>query len=113
MDRFWQVGTDGELGRGRIENFPDGTWMTSFPPPPGFDGYENTPFDGDNWYERICTAEEVELLEAAAAGAEAEVAGIIAFAGAQRERFFARLRRDLGQELPVPAAQASPETTGT
>ena len=42
-------------------------WMTDFPPPPGFTGHENRPYDelgDDNSYERECTPEEVALLEA-------------------------------------------------
>ena len=46
--------------------------MTTFPPPPGFDGHENRRWDGFNYYERACTPEEVELIEAHDAAAEAE-----------------------------------------
>jgi len=55
-DRCWKEGEE---------------WMTDFPPPPGFDGYENKDF-GARDYNRTCTAEEVEILEADLAVAEAE-----------------------------------------
>ena len=70
--------------------------MTTFPPPPGFDGYENVPWDGFNWYERTCTAEEAKLLEAHEAAAEAaEDAETTAHAEAERNDFFTRLRTEL------------------
>jgi hypothetical protein len=71
----------------------EGEWMTTFPPPPGFDGYESRPFDGFNYYKRACTADEVELLEANEAAAEAEEKReTTEFAEAERDIFFARLR---------------------
>lgn len=42
-------------------------WMTDFPPPEGFDGYESRPYDdiGDEEpYERACTDGEAAILEA-------------------------------------------------
>jgi hypothetical protein len=30
----------------------DGRWLTDFPPPPGFDGYQSCEWDGLTWYER-------------------------------------------------------------
>jgi len=50
-------------------------WMTDFPPPHGFDGYESRDYDeiGDEEpYERACTPVEVEILEAENARARAE-----------------------------------------
>jgi hypothetical protein len=41
---------------------PDGVWLTDFPPPPGFDGYESGDYGSDD-YERECTSEEAELLD--------------------------------------------------
>jgi len=74
----------------------DGVWMTTFPPPPGFDGYENTAWDGLTYYERACTPEEAQLIEAHQAAAEAEeVAEATAFAEAERDGFFAKLRSEL------------------
>jgi hypothetical protein len=58
-ERFW-----------REDDEPDGRWLTSFPPPPGFTGDESRPWDQDRHlevYERECTAEEIEALEAAEA----------------------------------------------
>ena len=66
-----------------------GVWMTTHAPPPDFDGYQNATFDGLNDYERECTAEEVELIEATDASA---VADLIAEADARREWYFDGLR---------------------
>jgi hypothetical protein len=74
----------------------DGVWMTTFAPPPGFEGHENRPWDGFNRYERTCTAEEAELLDANQAAAEAEeLAEDIALAKEEREEFFGALRREV------------------
>ena len=45
-------------------------WMTSFPPPPGFGGWEKHKW-GSWGYERECTVEEAAVLQADAAAAEA------------------------------------------
>ena len=74
-----------------------GRWMTVFAPPPGFDGFESRAWDGFNSYERACTAEEAELLEAhQAAMMTEELAELTAHAAAERETYFARLRTELG-----------------
>jgi hypothetical protein len=74
----------------------EGKWMTTFPPPPGFDGYESCEWDGLKWYERACTAEEAELLDAHQAGAQAEeYAELTAFAEAERDEWFENLRTEL------------------
>ena len=74
----------------------DGKWMTTFPPPPGFDGYESRAWDGFNAYERECTREEAELLDAHEAAAEAEEqAEIMAEAEAERDGYFAKLGAEL------------------
>jgi hypothetical protein len=74
----------------------EGVWITSFPPPPGFDGHENAPWDGLAYYERACTPEEAELLDANEAAAEAEEnAGLTADAEARRDSWFAALRQAL------------------
>ena len=74
----------------------DGVWMTTFPPPPGFDGYENREWDGFAYYERACTADEAELLDAHHAAALAdEEAEATAFAEAERDSWFAKLRTEL------------------
>jgi hypothetical protein len=56
-DRCWKDGIDD-------------IWMTDFPPPEGFTGYESRPYDepdDDERYVRACTEEEVAILEADAA----------------------------------------------
>ncbi|WP_156029902.1 hypothetical protein [Sphingomonas sp. URHD0057] len=74
----------------------DGAWMTDFPPPPGFDGYQSRAWDGFNAYERECTPEEAELLDAHQAAAEAqEQAELAADAEAERDGFLATLRSQL------------------
>ena len=84
-DRCWTDDTSGE-----------DVWMTSFPPPPGFTGWEKG--EWDSWgYERECTPEEVELLEAAAAAVEAEER---AESEAERDAWFARLRAEM-EALPA------------
>jgi hypothetical protein len=102
----------------------DGRWMTIFPPPPGFDGHENRPWDGDSYYERECTTEEAELLDAhQAAMLEQERAEVAAYAEAQRDRWFAKLRNELNAVRqpaterhlgldPGPAFTSSPEKEG-
>ncbi len=48
----------------------DEIWMTDFPPPAGFTGYESRPYDDigdDEPYVRICTEEEIAILDADAA----------------------------------------------
>jgi hypothetical protein len=53
----------------------DEMWLTDFPPPPAFSGYESRPYDeidDEEPYVRACTAEEVELLEADAAAIRAD-----------------------------------------
>ncbi|MEO6225294.1 MAG: hypothetical protein ABIO80_05530, partial [Sphingomicrobium sp.] len=42
----------------------DNMWLTDFPPPAGFDGYESSPWGSSTSYERACTPDEVRLLEA-------------------------------------------------
>jgi hypothetical protein len=50
----------------------EGRWLTDFPPPPGFDGYESREWDGFNAYERACTAAEAALLDADEVADQAE-----------------------------------------
>ena len=69
-----------------------GAWLTHFPPPPGFAGYENAAWDGGQYYERACTPEEAALLDANLAAAEAEER---AAAEAERDAWFAELRGQL------------------
>ena len=47
-------------------------WMTDFPPPPGFDGYQSCEWgDPEKVYKRECTPEEAAVLEADYASASA------------------------------------------
>lgn len=91
-ENCWKAGSADDLHPGRAGDVAAGTWMTSFPPPPGFEGYQNVEWDGDRWYERACTAEEAELLDAHQAAAEAaRRAELTADAEAERDSFFAKL----------------------
>ena len=65
-------------------------WMTRFPPPAGFDGWEKRKF-GEWGYERECTPEEAALLEADAAAADAEH---LAEREAERDAWFAMIREE-------------------
>lgn len=96
FESCWKAGSQEDPKPGRERGLPDGTWITTFPPPPGFDGYENAPWDGFAWYERACTPEEAGLLDAHEAAAEArEQAELTGCAESERDRFFATLRSDL------------------
>ena len=47
-------------------------WMTDFPPPEGFAGYQKCEWGNPGTlYERECTGEEIAILEADAAAARA------------------------------------------
>jgi len=81
----------GDLAENCWEN-EDGAWMTSFPPPAGFAGSENTGWDGFSYYERECTSEEIELLEATA---DNEGRADRAEAEGWRDSYFATLRSGL------------------
>jgi hypothetical protein len=96
------------------------TWMTSFAPPPDFDGYESRTFDGFNSYTRAGTPEETELLEANAAatetGLQAEDAELVAHAEAERDAWFQQLREELSAGRhpgldPGPAFTSTAEET--
>jgi len=83
----------------------DGSWMTDFPPPPGFDGYES-----DDWpaydYERDCTDEEAALLEANEKAAEQDDR---AEDEQKRDLWFAMLREEVGHLAHAQSAgEASP-----
>ena len=81
------------------ENCDGRVWMTSFPPPAGFTGYQSCDWgDPDETYERECTPEESALLEADAARArDAERAEEEAL----RDSWFALLREE---PSPPPGA---------
>jgi hypothetical protein len=72
----------------------DGCWLTDFPPPEGFTGYESRPYDDiddDEPYERACTEEEIKILEA---DARADRAAERAEDEALRNQWFAFLREE-------------------
>lgn len=84
-DRCWKDGIDD-------------IWMTNFPPPEGFDGYESRDYDdiedGDR-YVRICTPEEVAILQADRARARA----VERYEDEElRDRWFAILRADCEED---------------
>jgi hypothetical protein len=63
---------------------PDRGWVTDFPPPPGFDGYEEGDSDGDN-YCRELAPEELAVIEADVAAQESQAR---ADREAARRRYF-------------------------
>jgi hypothetical protein len=93
-ERFWK-------------NEVEGLWLTDFPPPRGFDGYQSGDW-GSPKYERACTSDEVAVLEAShAAGISAERAEDEAL----RDAWLEMLRKELpGVSEPAPSqAQADVE----
>jgi hypothetical protein len=93
-DRFWK-------------NDIEGLWLTDFPPPSGFDGYQSGDW-GSPKYERACTADEVAILEAShAAGINAERAEDEAL----RDAWLEMLRKELpsGREPAAPESPAAVE----
>jgi hypothetical protein len=93
----WKLGEADYPVEARRSGIADGAWLTNFPPPPGFDGYENRPWTGEDfYYERTCTPEEVELLDAHLAAMIADDrAEWTAYVEARRETFFGTLRTEL------------------
>ena len=84
----------------------DGVWMTVFPPPPGFAGRESREWNGLNYYERECSPDEAELLDANRAAAEAEErAELTACAEAERDSFFGKAKAELEQMRGTAAAE--------
>lgn len=72
----------------------DGKWMTSFPPPAGFTGFEECDWgDPEEVYERECTPEEVAILEADVANARAAER---AEEEALRDEWFSLLKQEQG-----------------
>jgi hypothetical protein len=72
----------------------DDLWLTDFPPPAGFTGYECRPYDEvdeDEPYERACTPDEVSAIEASEA---ADRAAERAEDEMLRDEWFALLRGD-------------------
>jgi hypothetical protein len=113
FENCWKAGSARDLNPSRAGDVPDGAWLTTFPPLPGFDGYRNVEWDGETWYERACTADEAALLDAHEAAAEAaEQAELTVFAEAERDRFFAGLRADVAA-LADPDHAVPQRTPGT
>lgn len=84
-------------------------WMTSFPPPAGFSGYENRSFDSDQHvepYQRECTEAEAAILDADEA-ADADSAR--AEDEVLRDAWFAYLREELEAGRHPAEAEAGPE----
>ena len=92
----------------------DECWITDFPPPAGFTGYQSRDYDDiedDEPYERACTEEEVAILEAdRAAQRTAERVEDEDL----RDRWFALLREEAGRHPgrePGPACDLAHEDT--
>jgi len=95
-ENFWQAGSDDDPRPRREPALPNGTWLTTFLPPPDFTGYQNIEWNGWDWYERTCTPEEAALIDSHdAAAAARERAELTAGAEAERDSFFAKLRGEL------------------
>jgi len=93
-DRCWKDGIDD-------------IWMTDFPPPVGFSGYESRPYDEedeDERYNRECTAEEKAILEAEAAASR--VAQRIEDE-ALRDAWFATLKEEAASSRDAELVSAS------
>jgi hypothetical protein len=97
----------------------EGEWLTNFPPPAGFDGYEEGE-PGDEDYERALTAAELRAVGADAEGlAEARAEQVAAetaardryfgFAGGSREAEVFRSREAEPYETCEPSARAARE----
>jgi hypothetical protein len=70
-DRYWKDDVD-EI------------WITDFPPPPDFGGWQSGPY-GEGDYQRACTPQEIAIIEADAAADRAEDEEL-------RDAWFAMLR---------------------
>jgi hypothetical protein len=95
-DRCWRDPIDDDL------------WMTDFPPPAGFDGYESRPYDDigdDEPYARACTPDEVAILEADEA---ADRAAERAEDEQLRDEWFALLRAEINRH---PGLEPGPAFT--
>ena len=86
----------------------DGGWMTSFPPPAGFTGYESCEWgEPDETYARDCTPEDSALLEADAKRLQSLERSDDE---ERRDEWFALLRSDLAlanetsSPAPTPAS---------
>jgi hypothetical protein len=74
----------------------DHNWLTDFPPPAGFTGYESFPYGDDvddDRYQRVCTDEEVAILDA---DAKADRDAGRTEDEELRDQWFAMLREEAG-----------------
>jgi len=91
---------DGSSGAEPESELGEGVWMTSFPPPAGFRGYERGTCDGVSYYKRQCTDEEAALLDADIAAAMTEERRCDE---RRRDLWFDRLRAQIqASSLPEP-----------
>ena len=84
-------------------------WMTDFPPPEGFEGYESRPYDDiedEEAYKRLCTPEEVAVLEADAAAVRAAER---TENEELRDAWFALLKEEVEQDQNPPPVPATPD----
>lgn len=97
-DRCWKDGIDD-------------IWLTSFPPPAGFTGYQSRDYTAAEEYERACTPEEVAILEADEA---VDAAAALAEDEALRDAWFECLKSELdsdphrhpgNEEPPLPSRE--------
>ena len=106
-ENCWKAGSADDLHPDRAGDVAVGTWITTFPPPAGFEGYQNVEWDGDRWYERACTVDEAALLDAHQAAEEASWrAERTADAEAERDNFFAGLRTAIAELDPAQGSGA-------
>jgi hypothetical protein len=82
-------------------------WMTDFPPPPDFSGYQKGRW-GDEDYKRECTPEESRVLGAAL---DAEMAEERAEDEAERDSWFAQLQTTISRDCAeLPEGDGEPDS---
>jgi hypothetical protein len=94
-----------ELAELEVWQLDDGEWRTCFPPPSGFDGYEEGEWDGSSFYCRALTVRELAAIEA-------DIAAERAQACARRDRFFGFAEDENfspGEAEPCEASEPSGE----
>lgn len=82
-----------------------GEWMTDYPPPPGFDGYQRGRY-GDDRYQRDCTPDEIAAIEAEQ---EADRAELRAEAEHRRDQRFGFARDEESERNFPDNSSAHPE----
>lgn len=88
-----------DIGDRLVWRDEDGAWRTCFPPPEGFEGFEDGVYDGESWYCRSLSAEEQSVIDSREAERQAGD-------HARRDRFF-------GFEGGRNSAPTGAETTET